>query len=68
MDNPLGPIYRIRRIVYLTIVGLLVWPVALFMVLAYPEERKYWLGVLGVNVTIAVIVFVYLAIKKGMLG
>jgi len=68
MDNPLGPILRIRRIVYLTIVGLVVWPVALFMVWAYPEERKYWLGVLGVNVILAVIVFVYLGIKKGMFG
>lgn len=45
----------------------MVWPVALVIALLYPEERKYWLRILGVNVAIVVIVLVYLGIK-GMLG
>ena len=67
MNDPIGEFYRIRRIVCFTVVGLMVWPVALVMALLYPEERKYWLRILGINVAIAVIVFAYLGIK-GMLG
>ncbi len=68
MDNPRGPIYRIRRMAWFTVIGVLVWPVGLLMALLYPEERKYWLGVFGASLIFAVIVFVYLATKKGMLG
>ncbi len=37
------------------------------MVLAYPEERRYWMGVFGVSLVLTVIALVCLGIK-GMLG
>jgi len=67
LDYFLGKIYRIRRIVWFTIAGTLVWPVALLMAWSYPDERKYWLGVFGVSAVLTVIGLVCLGVK-GMLG
>ena len=67
IDDLLGRIYRMRRIVWLTVVGFLVWPVALFMAWSFPEEKKYWMRVLYASLAAAAVVLACLAIQ-GMLG
>jgi hypothetical protein len=63
MKDPTGNVYRIRRIVWLTIVGFLVWPVSLLMAWSYPEEKKYWMRVFYASLAATAIVLVCLAMK-----
>jgi hypothetical protein len=63
MNDPIQHIFRIRRIAWGTVVGILVWPVALLMAWAYPEERRHWLRVLGISLILTVIVLIGLGIK-----
>jgi hypothetical protein len=56
MDHPDQIVAKARagvRRVWLTVAALMVWPVALVMLVTYPEERDHWGKVAAASVGLA---------------
>ena len=64
MDDPIREFYRVRRIAWFTVVGVLIWPVGLLMALLFPEERKHWMRVFTASLILTVIALVCLGVKR----